>query len=410
MNSRVFWSLAIMMFFQFFVWGCWYVTMGAYINDLGFNGIQFGWAYSTTALGAILAPLIVGIVADRYFQGQHILGFLHIVGGLLLYLTTTVTNPNTFFWILLMYTICYMPTLAIANAVAFNQMQDPKSEFPKIRVFGTIGWICTGLMIALLTKLLGFNIEPTSLPFKIGAGVSLFLGLYCFTLPKTPPRGKGESISIKSMLGLDALDLMKDRSFAVMIIGSLLICIPLTFYYNSTNLFLNEEGIEGAAGIMTLGQMSEIVFLLLMPFFFRKLGVKNMIIIGILAWILRYVLFAYGDNESLVFMYYMAIILHGVCFDFFFVTGQIYVENKAPEKLRSSAQGLITIATYGIGMFIGSMVQGRVQARHEVVGAAGDIVGHDWLQIWIFPAILAAVVLVIFAIFFKDNEEVVAID
>lgn len=404
MKARIFWALGAMMFFQFFVWGCWYVTMGAYINELGFNGVQFGWAYSTTALGAIFAPLVVGIIADRYFEGQKILGFLHIVGGIILYLVTFITSPQAFFWIMLLYTICYMPTLAIANAVAFNQMDDPKSEFPKVRVFGTIGWIISGLTILLLTKTLGYNIEPTSLPFKVGAVISILLGLYCFSLPKTPPKGKSSEVSIKSLLGLDALDLMKDRSFAVMIIGSLLICIPLTFYYNSTNLFLNEEGIEGAAGIMTMGQMSEIIFLLLMPLFFKRLGVKKMILIGVLAWILRYLLFAYGDNEGLIFMYYTAIILHGVCFDFFFVTGQIYVEHKAPERLRSSAQGLITIATYGIGMFIGSMVQGNVQGAHEIVDASNEIIGHNWTNIWIFPAVLAAIVFVVFAIFFKDEK------
>ena len=405
MKSKTFVALAAMMFFQFFVWGSWYVTMGPYINELGFNGVEFGWAYSTTALGAILAPLFIGYIADRYFEGQIVLGFLHIIGGIILFLVTRITDPNTFFWALLLHTVCYMPTLAIANAVAFNQMSNPEKQFPMVRVFGTIGWICAGILIVVVSKAVGYNIEPTSLPFKIGAAVSILLGLYSFTLPKTPPKGKGENTSIQSMLGLDALGLMKNRSFAVMIIGSLLICIPLTFYYNSTSLFLNEEGLSGVAGKMTFGQVSEIVFLLLMPLFFKRLGVKKMILIGVLAWIARYLLFAYGNNTNLVFMYYGAIVLHGICFDFFFVTGQIYVENKAPEKLRASAQGLIAIATYGVGMFIGSLVQGNVQARHEITNTANEIVGHNWLQIWLFPAIMAGVVLIIFAVLFKDDTK-----
>ena len=405
MNRRIQVQLSIMMFLQFFVWGCWYVTMGTYITKLGFNGTQFGNAYSTTAIGAIIAPLLVGTIADRFFEGQRLLGILHLVGGVLLYWATTVVDPSGFFWIMLLYCVCYMPTLAIANAVAFNQMQNPQDQFPQVRVLGTIGWIAAGFTIAGTSLMTNQNIEPTNIPFKIGAVVSILLGLYAFTLPKTPPKAKGEAVSLTALLGLDAIGLMKKRSFAVMILGSLLICIPLTFYYNSTNLFLNESNVTGAAGIMTLGQWSEILFLLLMPLFFKRLGVKKMILIGVAAWVIRYLLFAYGNGDSLIWMLYMAIILHGVCFDFFFVTGQIYVENAAPEKKRASAQGLITLATYGVGMYIGSRVQGMIQQKNEFIDASGQITNHDWYHIWIFPAILAAIVMVLFAVFFSERGD-----
>ncbi len=405
MNRNAQIQLSIMMFFEFFVWGCWYVTMGTYLNEIGFDGNAIGSAYSTTAIGAIIAPLFIGIIADRFFEGQKILGILHLLGAAIMFWVTTITDPGLFFWVLLLYTMCYMPTLAIANAVAFNQMKDPEKEFPLVRVLGTIGWIAAGMVIIGMTRWFGENIEATNVPFRVAAGASVLLGIYCFFLPKSPPKGGDAPISVKSMLGLDALGLMKDRSFAVLIIASLLICIPLTFYYNCTNLFLNDEGIQYAAGIMILGQVSEILFLLLMPFFFRKLGVKKMILIGVMAWILRYILFAYGNNDSLIFMYYFAIILHGVCFDFFFVTGQIYVENASPEKYRSSAQGLIALATYGIGMFIGSKVQGWWQQSNQIM-TGDEIVGRDWFSIWIFPAVLAFIIMILFALFFKEKKKI----
>jgi len=395
-NTRL--QLSIMMFFQFFIWGCWYVTMGTYFGEIGFQGSDVGNAYSTISLGAIFAPLFVGMIADRFFNAEKVLGALHLIGAGLLYWISTITTPSGVYWALLLYSLCYMPTLAIANAVAFNQMDNPEKEFPSIRVLGTIAWIIAGLIIGFM------KIEPTATPFLIASGVSVLMGIYSFFLPATPPKGKGKKVSIGQVLGFDAIKLMKDRSFAVLIIGSLLVSIPLSFYYNFTNPYFNESGMVNAAAKMTMGQMSEILFLLLMPFFFKKLGVKKMIMFGILCWVARYLLFAYGNNEGLVFMFYAGIILHGLCYDFFFVTGQIYVDNEAPEEVRSSAQGLIALVTYGLGMYIGSVYSGYVVESQQIMSDAGEIIGHHWWNIWMVPAGLAGVVLILFAIFFKDKE------
>jgi len=396
-NTRV--QLSVMMFFQFFIWGCWYVTMGTYFGEIGFQGSDVGNAYSTISLGAIFAPLFVGMIADRFFNAEQVLGALHLIGAALLYWISTITTPSGVYWALLLYSLCYMPTLAIANAVAFNQMNNPEKEFPSIRVLGTIAWIIAGIMIGTM------KIEPTAIPFKIASGISVVMGIYSFFLPATPPKAKGKEVSVGQLFGFDALKLMKDRSFAVLIIGSLLVSIPLSFYYNFTNPYFNESGMVNAAGKMTMGQMSEIIFLLLMPFFFKKLGVKKMILVGIMCWVARYLLFAYGNNEGLVFMFYAGIILHGLCYDFFFVTGQIYVDNEAPEDVRSSAQGLIALVTYGLGMYIGSVYSGRVVESYEIMNDAGEIIGHNWWNIWMVPAALAGVVLILFAIFFREKKE-----
>jgi nucleoside transporter len=392
MNQKTKFQLMIMMFLQFFIWGAWYVTAATYWGEIGFGGADIGNAYSTVSLAAIIAPLFVGMVADRFFEGQKVLGTLHILGGIIMWWVASLTGASEVYWVVLLYSICYMPTIAIANAVSFHQMTDPEREFPPIRVLGTIGWIVAGLMIA--------GMEKTVMPMKIAAGASILAGIYCFTLPSTPPKAKGEKVTIGKLLGFDALKLMKDRSFAVLIISSLLISIPLAFYYAFTNPFLVEEGMENAAGKMTLGQASEIIFMLLMPLFFRKLGVKKMILIGMLAWVARYVLFAFGNTDEMIFMFYFGILLHGICYDFFFVTGQIYVDKAAPESVRSSAQGLIALVTYGIGMYIGSVYSGQVVEKYTLTDGT-----HDWLAIWTIPAILAFVVMLIFAILFRSKRD-----
>lgn len=386
-----------MMFLQFFIWGTWNVTLGTYLGQIGFDGSDIGSIYSTGSLGAIIAPLFVGIIADRFFPAQYVLAFLHLAGAGLLYWVSTITEPNAFYWVLLLYSLFYMPTLAIANTVAFYQMEDSGKEFPGIRVLGTIGWIVAGLLISYMA------VKETSTPLVIGAIASFVAGIYCLFLPNTPPQAKGEKINIGNLLGLDALSLMKDRNFAVLVISSLLISIPLSFYYAWTNPYLTESGMEYPTAKMTLGQFSEIGFMLLMPFFFSRLGVKKMILIGMLAWIARYVLFAFGNNEELVFMFYTSILLHGICYDFFFVTGQIYVDKEAPESLRASAQGLIALVTYGIGMYIGNIIAGQVVKNYEIMGASG-IAGHHWYEIWMVPAGLAVVCFLIFLVFFRDQE------
>jgi nucleoside transporter len=401
MNPGVRTKLSVMMFLQFALWGSWFVTLGTYLLNIGFDGLQVGAAYSTMNWGAILAPIIAGAVADRFFQAQKVMGVLHLVGAAILWWLSSVTDPTMFFWTMLIYAICYMPTLGLANAVSFHQMSDPGKQFGVIRAFGTLGWIVVGVVVGLIApKMLGYSIEPTNLPLKIGAGISLVLGLYAFSLPSTPPSNAGRKPSLSEALGLQTLSLMKDRSFAVFVICSLLICIPLSFYYSFANAFLNESGMQNTAFKMTLGQMSEVLFLVLIPFFFVRLGVKKMLLIGMFAWVLRYVLFAYGNNEGLVALLYAGIILHGICFDFFFVTGQIYVDKAVSRTQRAAAQGFIHVVTYGVGQLIGNWAAGAVVNRYTLATESGT--RHLWETIWLVPAVMAFVVMLLFLIFFRE--------
>ena len=394
-------QLAVMMFLQFALWGSWFVTMGTYLLRMGFDGLQVGAAYSTMNWGAILAPVIAGALADRYFQAQHVMGVLHLVGAALLWQLSSIADPTVFFWTLLAYAVCYMPTLGLANAISFHQMSDPSKQFGPIRAFGTLGWIVVGFVVGLFApQMLGHSIEDTNLPLKIGAAISLALGLYAFSLPKTPPAAAGRKPGVAQALGLQTLALMRDRSFAVFVIGSLLLCIPLSFYYSFANAFLNESGMQNAAMKMTLGQMSEVLFLVLIPVFFARLGVKKMLLIGMAAWVLRYILFAYGNNESLVALLYAGIILHGVCFDFFFVTGQIYVDNSVSKAGRAAAQGFIHVVTYGVGQLIGSWAAGAVVDHYTRTQDTASV--HLWQAIWMVPAVMAFAVMILFMLFFRD--------
>jgi nucleoside transporter len=384
--------LSTLMFLQYFVWGAWYVTMGTWLGEtLHFSGEQIGLAAGTTALAAMISPFFVGMVADRFFATERILAALHIVGGLVLFYASAQLTFGPFYAILLAYALCYMPTLALSNSISFHQMTDPEREFPPIRVLGTIGWIIAGLIVGTL------GLEATAMPMRIAAAGSIVLGAFCLALPHTPPQKKSH-VTLRDVLGLDALKLMGERSFAVFVIGSFLICIPLQFYYAFANLFLNELHVSNAASKMTLGQMSEMFFMLVMPWFFRRLGVKRMLLLGMAAWTARYALFAYGDNAALVWMLYGGILLHGICYDFFFVTGQIYVDQKAPGDLRAAAQGFIAFVTLGVGMLIGSWVSGRI------VDAFRTGAGHAWTEIWLVPAAGAAAVLVLFAAAFGAED------
>lgn len=421
MNTTIYSRLSLMMFLEYFIWGSWYVTMGTFLGTtLEFNGTQIGAAYGAGAIAAIISPFFVGLIADRFFATERVLAVMHLLGAGLMYMASQATSFGAFYPMLLGYTLAYFPTIALTNAICFHQMQDPESQFPRIRVWGTIGWIVAGLVILFIQSAvkLGFSadfpfiiqatqirdIESTSIPLQIAAGVSILMAIYSLSLPHTPPKDKGKKMSIQEILGLDAIGLLRDRSFLVLFVASILICIPLMFYYSFTNLFLNEivtsDGIKftNAAGKMSLGQLSELFFMLVMPFFFKRLGVKWMILVGMLAWVARYLLFALGDPGGLVWMLYLGIILHGICYDFFFVTGQIYADNKAPDNLRSSVQGMMTFATYGVGFFIGSIISGMVVDAYT----AGS--GHNWEQIWYVPAGLALVVFLFFLIFFKDNK------
>lgn len=389
-------QLSSMMFLEFFIWGAWFVTLGTYLAQrFSASGGQMGMAYETQSIGAILAPFIIGLVADRYFSAQKILGCLHLLGAVLLLLVVRSGDFSSFYPLILLYMLFYMPTLALVNTIAFRQLQQQPEKFAQIRVFGTLGWIVAGLIIGYLGWESSRQLEST---FMLAALASALLGVLSFFLPNTPPTaGRGTS-SVRDILGLDALSLLKDRSYLIFFLTSVLICIPLAFYYQNTNLFLNDIGVSGAAAKMSMGQMSEIVFMLLLPFFFKRFGIKWTLLIGILAWVLRYVLFAYGSSGELMWMLLVGILLHGICYDFFFVAGQIYTEQKAGEKNKAAAQGLITLATYGLGMLVGFRLAGWITDTYTLEGS------YQWYPIWMLPAIFAAVVLLVFAVLFKEQR------
>jgi nucleoside transporter len=393
MKPTAFAKLSFMMLVQYFIWGAWYVTMGTYMSEfLSSSGIQIGAAYSALAIATMISPFFVGLVADKYFAAQRIMGVLHLAGAGLLYFATQIQDNTIFYWIILLYSLLYMPTIALSNSIAFHQMSDPGKQFPWIRVFGTLGWIFAGIMIVTL------KIEKTQFTFHMAALASLVLGVFSFMLPNTPPKATGTTAS--SVLGTEAFVLFKDRPYLIFFAAAVLVCIPLSFYYGFANLFLNQAGLENAAGKMTLGQVSEAVFILAIPFLFNSIGVKKMILIGMIAWILRYVCFAYGNSDSNLWMLYAGIILHGICYDFFFVTGYMYTEKKAGEKIKNAAQGLFTFATYGLGMFIGTWFSGFVTDYYS------SDTGFNWTSIWLVPAGVAVFVLIYFMIFFKEEKEV----
>ncbi len=392
------------MFLEFFIWGGWFVTLGTYLgNNLHSSGEEIAQAYSTQSWGAIVAPFIVGLIADRYFNAEKILGVLHLTGAVLMYLMAGTKDFSLFYPYVLGYMIVYMPTLALVNSVAFNQLKDAAKEFSIIRVWGTIGWIVAGLMISYIfhwdaaISIKDGALQNTFLMVSVAAAV---LGIYSFFLPKTPPKNRNEErITISEILGLDALKLLKDKNFLIFFITSILICIPLAFYFQNANPYLSEIGMENPTGKMTIGQMSEVLFLLLLPLFFKRFGFKNTMIAGMLAWGIRYLLFAYGDSGERAYMLIMGIALHGICYDFFFVSGQIYTDSKAGEKIKSAAQGLIALATYGIGMLIGFWLAGKITDYYLIADGK-----HAWVDIWRFPGVFAGFVLILFVLFFRNEK------
>lgn len=403
MKIKTQFQLSFMMFLEFFIWGGWFVTLGTFLgSNLQATGAQSAMAFSTQSWGAIIAPFIIGLIADRYFNAERILGVLHLIGALLMYMMYQSTDFGAFYPYVLTYMIVFMPTLALVNSVSFNQMTDPAKQFSFVRVFGTIGWIVAGSLISFLNWDSTESVAQGMLQntFLMTAIASAVLGLYSFTLPKTPPKiDKDEKMSISNILGLDALSLLKDRNFLLFFVASVLICIPLAFYYQNASPFLTEIGVENSTFKMSIGQMSEVLFMLLLPFFFKKFGFKMTILAGMLAWTLRYLLFAYGDSGELVFMLIIGIALHGLCYDFFFVSGQIYTDTKAGKKFKSAAQGLITLATYGVGMLIGFYIAGIITDMYQ--NAEGM---HNWENIWVYPAGFALVVALLFALLFKDEK------
>jgi nucleoside transporter len=394
--------LSVLMFLEFFIWGGWFVTLGSYLaQSLSASGVQIGAAYSTQSWGAILAPFIVGLIADRYFNAERVLAVLHLGGGALLLWLAQLTAFTSFLPVLLAYMALYMPTLALANSISFRQLQDPARQFGIVRVWGTIGWIVAGLAISYL---FAWD-SPASVShgalrntFIMCGCASLMLGLYSFTLPKTPPAARGRPRKqLRDILGADALSLLAERNFLVFFLASILICIPLAFYYQHANQFLTELKVANPTGKQTLGQMSEVLFMLALPVFLGRFGIKLTLLAGMLAWALRYALFAFGNAGPLVSLLLIGIALHGVCYDFFFVSGQIYIDSKAGPAIKSAAQGLITLATYGVGMLIGFSVAGRITDLYALSGA------HDWSSIWLYPAVFAVLVLGLFAVSFRNE-------
>jgi len=413
--------LSLMMFLQFFIWGVWYVPMYPFLDSLGVDATKIGFAYSATGLAAIVSPIFIGMIADKFFPSQIVLGVMHLLGGFFLFMASKATDWSSFLPYLLAHLFCYMPTLALVNSVLFQSVKDPQKDAPAIRTFGTIGWIVSGIVIgssflvgaeeSLKFQIPGFLGGPdapedsiglglTNLPLLIGAGASMLLGLFSFFLPNTPPQMKGQRISVGDLLGFKSISLMKDRSFSVFIICSLLLCIPLSFYYQSANGYLKAMDINNSEGVMALGQVSEIFFLLLVPFLLMRLGVKKMLLIGMLFWVLRYIFFAAGSADA-QYLLFLGVLAHGICYDFFFFTGQLYVDKKAPTDIRSQAQGFITFVTLGVGMFIGGNVNG-FWTKMQTDETTKEI---NWDAVWYFPAIMALVVLIAFFFMFDDSKD-----
>ncbi len=398
MKSTVRYQLMAMMFMQFFVWGAWYGQMSKYLFvQLDATGNEVGNAYTAFSLAMLVSPFFVGMIADRYFSSQKVLGILNLVGAAILFYITTVQDAGSFFWVMLGYCLSFAPCISLTSSIAMSQMKNPEQDFPAIRVMGTVAWI-------VVTNLVGFwGVGDNVMIFQIAMVSALVLGLFSFTLPDTPPTATGKA-TFAQILGADSFVLFKNRSFLIFFIASIAICIPLSFYYAMANPSLTDSGMTNVENKMSLGQASEFVFMLLIPLAFRKLGVKWMLAAGLVAWIVRFILFGYGDGGANEWMLYIAILLHGVCFDFFFVTGQIYTDMKAGPRIKAQAQGLITLATYGIGMGIGSKLSGIVTDYYTV----DDV--KNWTSIWMVPAIIAAVVLVLFLLFFNDQKAEAAVE
>jgi len=389
------------MFLQYFIWGSWYVSMATYLSKtLNFDGGQIGLAYGAFAIGAMISPFFVGLIADRYFSSEKLLAFLGIAGGLLLFALPRLTTFAWFYPVLILYCALYVPTLALGNSPSLHHLTDAKRDFPIVKTLSAVGWIAGGVTLSVLLK--G---EQSAVQFYLAGAASVGLGLYSLTLPHTPPKKTGQNVSMAEILGLDALALLRKPSFAIFIASMFLICIPLYFYFVNMNLYVTELGWTFTAAKMSLAQVSDVIFLILLPLMLRTLGYKKTIFIGILAWTARYFLLSssVGAGAVQTLLIFAAILLHGVCYDFLFIAGQLYVDDEANERMRGAAQGFIAFILWGVGNFVGSTLAGKSQAWHTLRIPIGQI-AHDWRGIWIYPAWGSVVVLALFVIFFRESR------
>jgi nucleoside transporter len=393
--------LSAMMFLNYVIWGAWYVTLSTYLTStLHFTGSQAGAVFGTTALASMISPFFVGLIADRFFSTERVLAALHFIGAILLWRVASAQTFGAVYGLLLAYCLCYFPTIALTNSLTLQHLTDAGRDFPLIRVFGTLGWIAIGIVVGSMA------IEKSATPFLLASGASVVMGLFSLVLPHTPPGAKAESFSVRRVLGLDALMMLKDKSFLVFAIASVLACIPLTFYFSFTNDYLNDVHLANAAGKMTLGQVSEVGMMLVMPLVLRRMTVKAILMLGLAAWTVRYLLLALGDAGPGAWMFYIAILLHGVCYDFFFMTGQLYTDQEAPVHLRSAAQGFLTFMTYGVGMYAGSLISGN--ALDFFTTGSGAAAVRDWKTFWLTSAAGAFLILLIVGAMFRSRARISA--
>ena len=383
--------LCVMMFLQYVIWGAWYVTITTYLTQtLGFTGAQAGWVFSTVSIASLVSPFFVGLVADRFFATERVMAFLYIVAAVLVYLVTTVTTFPAVFGLMLAFCLCYFPTVALTNSITMQSLKDPGKDFPPIRTLGTLGFIVVVSVVSLLQW------EASANQFVFAAGASVLMAIYSLVaLPHTPPPARGQQVTWQRAVGLDTLSMMKQGTFAVFIIASILACIPLTFYYSFANAYLNDLQVPNAGFMMTLGQWAELFMLLLMPALFRVVSIRGVLLIGLASWAARYVLLAFGNADTGIWMFYVAILLHGACYDFFFVAGQLYTDQEAPGHLRSSAQGFITFVTYGIGMFLGSVSSGYARDYFP-----------EWQTFWLSSAMMSALIFLMVFVFFRTKVKI----
>ncbi len=401
MQTALIVRLSTFMFLQYFIWGSWYVSMATYLGKtLGFEGGQIGLAYGAFAIGAMISPFFVGLIADRYFASEKLLAVLGILGGAILCLLPRLTAFGAFYPVLILYCATYVPTLALGNSLSLHHLADAKRHFPLVKTLSAVGWIAGGVTLSVVLK--G---EQSPVQFYLAGAASVALGLFSLTLPHTPPRKTGKDVRLSEILGLDALALLRKPSFAIFIACMFLVCIPLYFYFVNMNLYVTELGWTYSAAKMSLAQVSDVVFLLLLPLMLRTLGYKKTLFVGILAWVARYFLLATSAShpDSATSLVFVAILLHGVCYDFLFIAGQLYVDGESNERIRGAAQGFIAFILWGVGNFVGSTLAGKSQALHTLAKPAGAV-AHDWHGIWIYPAWGAAAVLVLFLLFFRDPK------